>query len=132
MQLWILLVKINSISSNTTRCPEKLRKQNSACRQLTVFLHTNCFKSTEKQYFNSRTNELPVASNTTIELTEYAVKALKSIYLPGYKFKKAGILISDICPASSVQLSLLDTLDRGKHVDLMNVWDKLTKNSISK
>ncbi len=48
---------------------------------------------------------------------EYVVKALKSIYLPGYKFKKAGILISDISPVSSVQWSLLDTLDRGKNVD---------------
>lgn len=118
---------IEAVTAYTTRCAEKLRKQNSACKHLTVFLHTNSFRTSDKQYSNSKTIELPVASNSTLELTEYAVMALKSIFLPGYKFKKAGVIITDICPASSVQLSLVDTLDRGKHADLMSAWDKLTK-----
>ncbi|GEO05534.1 hypothetical protein AAE02nite_31980 [Adhaeribacter aerolatus] len=53
---------------------------------------------------------------------EHTVWQSLSAYTKLFSFR-----ILNICPASSVQLYLLDALDRGQHTDLRNARDKLTK-----
>jgi len=56
----------------------------------------------------------------------YALLALKAIYRNGYKYKKAGVYLDDIRPATAMQGNIFDTIDRGKHLDLMLAMDLLT------
>ncbi|MDO6392072.1 Y-family DNA polymerase [Pontibacter sp. BT731] len=109
-----------------SRCAEKLRKQHCCAGALTVFVMTNPF-ATGEQYYNSKTIQLPVATNSTLEMVQYASLALRSIYREGYRYKKSGVIVSGICPANQVQGDLLDPVDREKHQHLMQALDKLNQ-----
>ncbi len=110
-----------------SRCAAKLRRQKSCAGAITVFLQTNQFRD-EPQYFNSKTIALPTASNSTLELLHYANLALLALFREGYKYKKSGVIVSELRPQNQVQASLLDTIDRDKHQRLMQVLDKLNSN----
>ena len=114
-----------AVSTFTSRCAEKLRMQNSCAAALTVFVMTNRF-SKDLKYVNGKTIQLPVATNNTGELIEYALKVLKLLFREGYKYKKTGIIVNDLVPENEVQQSFWDNLNRNKHHDLMNVIDKIS------
>lgn len=107
------------------RCAESLRRQKSCAKLLTVFVTTNRFRTQDNQYVNSKVVELPTASNSTPELIHYAHEGLKTIFRPGFNYKKAGIIVSGIVPSNQLQQSFFDTIDRTKHAKLMNVMDQL-------
>jgi len=90
----------------TAMCAEKLRKQRSKASLLTVFIASNSFRD-EPQYSNSVTLSLPEPTDYTPRLLELARRGLKSIFKPGYSYKRAGVLLSGIGPGDAVQLDLL-------------------------
>ncbi|AKD05360.1 Y-family DNA polymerase [Pontibacter korlensis] len=108
------------------RCAQKLRQQKSCARLLTVFVTTNKFSENNRQYYNSKTICMPVATNSTLELVRYANIVLKAIYRDGYRYQKSGVIVTEIIPEGQVQLDLLDTVNREKHSQLMGVVDRLT------
>ncbi|WP_048921418.1 Y-family DNA polymerase [Rufibacter radiotolerans] len=112
-------------ASYAATCARKLRKQGSCARVMTVFLQTNFFSEREPQYSNSRTITLPVATNSDLELIHYASLALKSIFRPGYRYKKSGVFLTEIVPNYQIQYDLLDKVDREKHNSLMETVDRL-------
>ncbi|MBX0333424.1 Y-family DNA polymerase [Pontibacter sp. HSC-14F20] len=113
-------------ASYAAKCAKKLRQQKSCANLVTVFVTTNRYSESDRQYSNSKTVALPVASNSDMELIHYASIALKEIYRDGYWYKKSGVIVSEIVPDSQIQLDLLDTVDRDKHARLMQVVDVLT------
>jgi DNA polymerase V len=116
-----------AVSTFTARCAEKLRHQHSCAGILQVFLHTNKFNSDKPQYHNSRTIQLPVASNSTSELIHYALLALKGIYREAYEYKKAGVILMGTVPENNIQLNLFDTADRAKQQAITRVTDHLNQ-----
>lgn len=106
-------------------CSEKLRKQNSCASVVMVFIHTNQFKYDEPQYAKNIVVNLPVPTNSSMEIIAYAKFALKQIYKLGYNYKKAGVIVSGIVPEKSVQNSLFDVIDRDKHQIAMKSMDKI-------
>jgi DNA polymerase V len=112
-----------ALSNYASSCALKLRKQNSCARMIHVLLHTNVHRTQDKQYFRSIDLNLPVATNSSAEIIKYALKALDIIYKPGYKFKKAGIMVLDLVPEKEVQSALFDNVDRGKNKKLMTALD---------
>ncbi|ALI98939.1 Y-family DNA polymerase [Rufibacter tibetensis] len=108
------------------KCAKKLRKQKSCAKVMTVFIQTNFFSGTDQQYSNSRTITLPVATNSDMELIHYASLVLKSIFKPGYRYKKTGVILTEIVPQHQIQYDLLDNINREKHVSIMETIDKLT------
>ena len=91
-----------------TRAAEKLRRQDSVTSNVMVFLHTNKFKLGYPQYSNAHAMPLAIATAHTPTLIQAAQSALKRIYRKGYDFKKCGIMLSGLEPASGRWLSLLD------------------------
>ncbi len=114
-----------AVSTFVVRCAEKLRKQKSCASVLTVFVMTNRF-SKDAKYVNSQTVQLPVASNSNSELIEYALKALKMIFRKGYKYKKAGVFLSEFVSETQIQTGLWDEQNRSKQQEVMKVLDKIT------
>lgn len=108
-------------------CAEKLRKQQTAASVVMVFVHTNQFKKEDPQYAKNIVINLPVPTNSSMEIIAYAKAALNKIYKPGYNFKKAGVIVSGIVPDDSIQNSLFDEIDREKHQVAMKSLDIINK-----
>ena len=114
-----------AVSNFAASCAEKLRKQHSYGCVLTVFIHTNPFATNQAQYYNQTLMQLPVPTNDTTELINYALKGLKSIFAEGYRYKKAGVIVSEIVPERPLQGDLFDMRNREKFSRVMTVMDNL-------
>ncbi|MFC1732913.1 Y-family DNA polymerase [candidate division KSB1 bacterium] len=115
---------IQATTSFAVSCAEKLRKQKSCARAVTVFLMTNKYANGPR-YVNYSVNELSEASNDTSQIIPIAAKGLKQIFKKGYKYKKSGVIVSDLVPENQIQLNLWDHKENGSNKDLMNVIDQI-------
>ncbi len=112
------------VSTFASSCAEKLRKQKSCCNSLMVFIHTNGHRKDLPQYSRNIVVKLPYATNSTIELSGFAIQALKKIYKNGYAYKKAGVIVQDFTPENVVQKTLFENRNE-RHIPLMQTIDKL-------
>ena len=106
------------IGSHANTCATKLRKEKSCCTTVGVFLSTNPFKPQAKQYNPYTVTQLHVPTNDSMEIVKVAIKALESIYRGDCIYKKAGVVVSGTAPQEQTQLSLFDSLDRGKRENI--------------
>lgn len=112
-----------AIATHASTCAKKLRQQKSYAMSLMVFIHTNNFREDLPQYWKNTIIKLPVPTNDTLEIVHYALEGLKNIFMPGYQYKKAGVIITEI--VTSAQLGLFDTVNREKRERLMQAIDKV-------
>ena len=98
----------NHVSNYAARCAEKLRQQGTVATIVAVFLHTNAFREDLPQYWNFQEKRLTVGTNSTIEIVKAASEVLQRIYIQGYHYKKAGVIVMGIGPNSPMQLDLFD------------------------
>lgn len=109
-----------------SQCAYKLRRQKSVCQSLSVFITTNKFSSNPNKYFGSIHLQLPYSTNSTLDITKYAVIALKKIYKSGYQYKKGGVICHDIYPENFYQTTLFENRNE-KHIQLMKILDKINQ-----
>lgn len=114
-----------SVATFTSMAAEKLRKQGSVASQMTVFILTNRHREESPQSYESRLLKLYEPTDSTIDLLNYAIAALKSIHQQGFGYKKAGVILSDISPVSAVQPTLFESIAHSKHTELMKVLDEI-------
>lgn len=112
------------ITSFTFNAAEKLRKQQSECRTITVFVITNKFREDLPQYQNFRVVKLPYSTNSILELNQYTLNALRLIYRDGYAYKKAGVILDNFTPESDHQTTLFETTNE-RHKLLMRAVDNI-------
>ena len=96
------------VSNYAARCAEKLRQQGTVASIVAVFLHTNLFREDLPQYWNFQEKRLTVGTNSTIDICKAANEVLQSIYVKGYHYKKAGVIVMGIGPNAPMQLDLFD------------------------
>jgi DNA polymerase V len=96
------------ISDFAAMCAHKLREEGSVAASVTTFMYTNRFRDDLAQYFPSATVRLEVPANSTQEILGAALKAFRTIFRDGYKYKKAGVVVSDIGASDAVQGSIFD------------------------
>jgi DNA polymerase V len=116
-----------AIAKFTSSCAEKLRKEHTCAKKITVFVKTNPHRPTDKQYEQSITLELQVASNLTTELMKYSMKGLGMIFQRGYNYQKAGVIVLDLVPEHHIQLGLFDNQNRKRDQKLMDSVDKVNR-----
>lgn len=92
-----------------------------------VFIHTNGFRKDYPQYRRNIVIKLPVATNSSNELSKYATRMVEIIYKSGYHYHKAGVILSNIIPANQVQMNIFDNTDRLKQNNLFRVVDLLNE-----
>lgn len=108
----VLLQDLNeAVVSYTSRAAEKLRCQNHVAGAVHVFIQTNAFKPEEPQYNNGVTVKLLNPTDNSFALAEAALYGLKKIYKLGYAYKKAGVMLTDLCPANQVPTDLFSGFD---------------------
>jgi DNA polymerase V len=124
----------------TAIAAEKLRRDRSAANLLTVSLITNPFESInafdadlerrsrpKPQYSNATHIKLPVATNDTAELMHYALDGVETVFKSGYRFKKLGIILSELVSIDRIQTSLFDDKDRERSKRLMTAIDQINQ-----
>lgn len=112
------------VSTFACKCAEKLRKQNSLCSRLQVFIITDYFRKDSAQYSNSINIKLPYPTNSSIDISKFATMGLEKIFRKGYRYKKSGVILMDFEPEGSQQLSIFESTSP-VHAELMKAVDKL-------
>lgn len=103
---------------------DKLRKEHSTARTITVFLHTDRFNYDIQQYANAASLTLDVATSDLREIATAATKCLKPIWYDGVPIKKAGIYLTDI-ENHVTQQHLFDTVNRSRQQKLLTAIDSV-------
>ena len=117
-----------AIATYTSRVAEKLRRQHSAARVISIFVvtrdqhHSLNFK---KSGTRSVQTTLPSATSLTNELIKPAVEMVDQLYENGQVYKKAGVMLSGLTPDDSIQGNLF--LENNKNGDrmLMSMIDNI-------
>ena len=71
--------------------------------------------------------QLPVATSDSAKLIRAALTGLAALWRPRYRYKKAGIMLLDLHPASRVQEGLFDKRDDARRTTLMRTLDSLNR-----
>lgn len=120
----------NAVSSFTSIASRKLREQRSCAVSISVFIHTNAYRTDLDQYFKTAHLKLDEPTNDTLSLTSAAINALKSIYRSGYAYKKAGVIITEVVDVEQVQPGLfISPEERAKRHRLMKAIDTINYSS---
>ncbi len=100
-----------AVAAHATRAGEKLRRQGLAASAVHVFLATNPHKPGEPQHFPQAGRELIVPSSFTPEIVGEAMRILRAIYQPGYRYAKAGVLCLGLVKDEEKQQGLFQPPD---------------------
>lgn len=87
---------VKSVTEFASRACENLRRQNGHAGQVLVLIHTSAFRTNDPQYSRSVTVPLrePMAESGLVALS--AVRGLRAIYRPGFRYTKAGVLLLNL------------------------------------
>ncbi len=119
-----------AISSFVTIAARKLREQNGFTQNVTVFIQTNRFRDDLPQYNGCTTVFLDEAANDTMTICQAAIKGLHSIFRNGYKYKRAGVIFSDVVSIENVEHSLfVSNENRTKRRQIMQVLDEINSSN---
>lgn len=117
-----------AVTSYVTRASEKLRSQDSVCGAVHVFIQTNPFRKMDLQYSNGLTVPLIVPTDDSRVLAGAALHGLERIFIEGFRYKKAGVMLMDLSPKSMLQGVLFDEArPRGPAVKVMAALDALNE-----
>jgi DNA polymerase V len=117
-----------AVATYTTRAAEKLRRQHSAAKVISVFI-----VSKEQDHlidFNygpsiSSHTTLPSATSITQELIKPAIGLVDQLYTRGKEYKKAGVMLSGLVPDNSIQGNLFVAPEKNNNRFLMEVLDNV-------
>lgn len=122
-----------AVCEYATRATEKLRKEQQQAKVLTVFIRTSPFMDNEPQYSNSASGELLIPSCDTRDFIELANHLLKRIWKDGFRYAKAGVMLSDFYDPGMFQPGLFDDVStRSNSQQLMSVLDTINQSGAGK
>ena len=96
------------VANYASRCAEKLRRQDTVATIVGVFVNTNVFREDLAQYWNFQETRLLTPSNSTTIIVRAATDVLRTIFKPGFQYKKAGVIVMGIAPNSPIQQDFFD------------------------
>jgi DNA polymerase V len=105
-----------AVSLFTTRVGSKLFDQKSVALYLSVYIRTNKYNPEGRHVSKVATVRLDQPTFYIPHLITAAKQALKTIYLPGYSYKKAAVYLQDISQADSAQQSFIAGYEVDPHI----------------
>jgi len=103
----------------------KLRRQDLVAERLAVFIQTDRHAEAS-QYAASWHDRFP-PTNDTRELAMHATACLQRIFRPEHQYKKAGVLLMDLCRREQAHPSLFEDRDLEASNRLMKLMDKINR-----
>ena len=116
------------VVSYATRASEKIRSDQLQAKKITVFIRSNKFNQKNQPYYGDKTYSFISPTNDLFEIVKMAVKALGYIYKSGIKYKKAGVLLSDLSSEGTYNQDLFfqrSEKDILKKIKVNRVFDRL-------
>lgn len=116
-----------AVATYTSRAAEKLRRQHSAARVISVFVvakgedHNVDFRGAT----HGDSVSLPTATSFTNELIKPAVALVDTLFKKGTSYKKAGVMLSGIVPDNSIQGNLFASETKNCERKLMDMIDNV-------
>lgn len=108
-------------------CSERLRKQNTCCKMITVFVQTNRFRKDLPEYKKAITQILPNPTNSSILIGRVVNELFEAIYKEGFHYKRAGVIVNDFVPENERLISLFEKDTQNQHLPVMRAMDALNK-----
>lgn len=118
-----------AVATYTSRAAEKLRRQKSAAKLITVFVVPKTQPASGKNFRHgpgiSRYITLPFATSATNELIKPALLLVDKLYEKGRQYKKAGVMLSELVPDECIQANLfVEEKENSKRL-LMDMVDNI-------
>ncbi|GEJ47986.1 Y-family DNA polymerase [Chryseobacterium sp. ON_d1] len=108
-------------------CSERLRKQNTCCKMITVFVQTNRFRKDLPEYKNAMTRILSNPTNSSILIGRVVNELFETIYRDGFHYKRAGVIVNDFVPEDQRQISLFEEDIQNQHLPVMKAMDAMNR-----
>ena len=119
-----------AVANFAAACSRKLKHQRSCCSAVTVFAYTSRFRTDMPCWAINHTSMLRVPTNDLREIVSTSVEALRSEWPSDiYHFKKAGVIVWDICSDTAVQTYLFDKVDRVKQARLSAAIENINRKN---
>jgi len=113
-----------AVAAYATRAAEKLRRSRLAAVHGYVFLHTNKHNGDAWRHASKPLSFLEPTDDTH-ELIHAATDAIRRAWAEGFRYAKAGIVLTELVPLTHVQTSLLAVIDRDQRKRLMTALDDI-------
>jgi DNA polymerase V len=118
-----------AVSWHIDRAAEKLRAQGSVAGAVHVFVQTNRFRESDRQYNGAVVVPLADVTDDTPALTASALAGLRHIYRAGYAYRKCGVMLMQISAKAMRQETLFDDIAaRNRSSQAMKVMDAINRN----
>lgn len=119
-----------AIANFAAACSRKLREEHIVCGAITVFAYTSRFRMDVPQNSIYQNVHLTVPTNDMQELIAIAVKVLREHWKEGgYHYKKAGVIVWNICEGNAIQGNLFDQVNREKQAALAKAVDEINRKN---
>lgn len=121
----------DAVSRFAANVGERLRRKNLFCAELTVFIATNRHHTDTPQYSNCSQRTMYEATDDSITLCKEAKTALKSIFRPGYGYKRAGVTATRIVDREHLQPNLFEDAEgKKRRKKLMDTIDRINRAGV--
>jgi len=122
-----------AICQYAERAAEKLREERQYCRHISIFVKTSPFAINETYYGNVASERLHTPTRDTRDIIAAAVRSLDRVWLNGYRYAKAGVMLNDFTPTGVSQLNLFDEVQpRAQSDQLMKALDDINRSGLGK
>ena len=117
------------IATFASRATAKLRAQNTLATEMAVFAMTNRFKEDLPQTSGGLYTVFPDGAADYRTIVTSAIKTARSLFRPGFGYKKAGVVFTKIIPAEGASASIwADTDAQERDENLSKVLDSIHKS----
>ena len=103
----------------------KLRDQGLVAGNLHVFLSTSKHRTDIPRFSGSQMRAVGMASSNTPRLLKIGRQLLETLYKPGYQYNKAGIMLTELSPASMRQQNLFLPSEDKRSKPVLHAMDQL-------
>lgn len=103
-----------AVASYTAKAVEKLRRSSQLAKVATVYVRSTKNKNGRYSYANSATAQLIVPSDDTREFLYQTEQLIQRLWKQGYRYAKAGVILSELYEPNTFQGDLFDALKESK------------------
>lgn len=114
-----------AVAAYAMRAAEKLRKQQSLCRQVRVSLRTGMFNPAEVKYANGILYQLPYPTDDSRLIIQAVQAGLKQVFREGFSYAKAQVLLLDLYRKNEYTPDLFSPEQPVKTERLMSTLDAI-------
>lgn len=104
-----------AVATYVSRAAEKARKQCSAVITMYVYIRTSRFA--EHRFSDGIAITLPAPTSYTPDLITHALKGVERIFKPGYAYKKAGVILTQLLDQRNLQEQIFNAHNAEKRFE---------------